>query len=90
VAGVVTLHNLPFMGPDISGILEEYGVKLAQTDLPEWARVMPLPLGLWASDAIVAVSPSYAKEVLTEEFGCGLHDFLKIPPGNLERDLERH
>lgn len=81
VAGVVTLHNLPFMGPDISGILEEYGVKLAQTDLPEWARVMPLPLGLWASDAIVAVSPSYAKEVLTEEFGCGLHDFL-----NLRRD----
>lgn len=78
VAGVVTLHNLPFMGPDISGILDEYGVKLAQTDLPEWARVMPLPLGLWASDAIVAVSPSYAKEVLTEEFGCGLHDFLNL------------
>lgn len=78
VAGAVTLHNLPFMGPDISGILELYGVKLAQTDLPEWARVMPLPLGLWASDAIVAVSPSYAKEVLTEEFGCGLHDFLNL------------
>lgn len=78
VAGVVTLHNLPFMGPDISGILDQYGVKLAQTDLPEWARVMPLPLGLWASDAIVAVSPSYADEVLTEEFGCGLNEFLNL------------
>ncbi len=77
VAGIVTLHNLPFMGPDISGILEAYGVKLAQTDLPEWARVMPLPLGLWASDAIVAVSPGYASEVLTEEFGCGLNGFLQ-------------
>jgi starch synthase len=78
VAGVVTLHNLPFMGPDISAVLENYGVKLAQTDLPEWARVMPLPLGLWASDAVVAVSPSYANEVLTEEFGCGLNDFLQF------------
>ncbi|MDP1546446.1 MAG: glycogen/starch synthase [Anaerolineales bacterium] len=78
VAGVVTLHNLPFMGPDVSAVLENYGVKLAQTDLPEWARVMPLPLGLWASDAVVAVSPSYANEVLTPEFGCGLNDFLQF------------
>jgi starch synthase len=78
VAGVVTLHNLPFMGTDVSAILERYGVNLAQTDLPEWARVMPLPLGLWASDAIVAVSPTYAREVLTPEYGCGLNDFLEI------------
>jgi starch synthase len=77
VASVITIHNLPFMGPDVSPILESYGVKLAQTDLPEWARVMPLPLGLWASDAIVAVSPTYGREILTEEYGCGLDDFLR-------------
>lgn len=77
VAGVVTLHNLPFMGPDISALLNAYGIALAQTDLPEWARVMPMPLGLWASDAVVAVSPGYAGEVLTEEFGCGLNTFLQ-------------
>lgn len=78
VASVITVHNLPFMGPDISTILESYDVKLAQTDLPDWARVMPLPLGLWASDAIVAVSPTYGKEILTKEYGCGLDDFLQI------------
>ncbi len=76
VAGIVTLHNLPFMGSDIGAILESYGIKLAQTDLPDWARVLPLPLGMWASDAVVAVSPGYADEVLTEEFGCGLQEFL--------------
>lgn len=76
VAGVLTLHNLPFMGSEIGAILESYKIKLAQTDLPEWARVLPLPLGMWASDAIVAVSPGYAGEILTEEFGCGLYDFL--------------
>ncbi|MFN3491647.1 MAG: glycogen synthase [Anaerolineales bacterium] len=78
IANVITLHNLPFMGPDVREIMESYGVKLAQTDLPDWARVMPLPLGLWASDAIVAVSPTYGNEILTEEFGAGLYDFLQI------------
>jgi starch synthase len=77
VASVITLHNLPFMGPDASSIIESYGFKLAQTDLPEWARVMPLPLGLWASDAIVAVSPTYGREILTQEYGCGLDEFLR-------------
>jgi starch synthase len=77
VASVITVHNLPFMGPDVSSILESYGVKLAQTDLPDWARVMPLPLGLWASDAIVAVSPTYGREILTQEYGCGLDEFLR-------------
>jgi starch synthase len=76
VASVITLHNLPFMGPDASAIIESYGLKLAQTDLPEWARVMPLPLGLWASDAIVAVSPTYGREILTPKYGCGLDEFL--------------
>lgn len=78
VASLITLHNLPFMGPDVSSILESYGVKLAQTDLPDWARVMPLPLGLWASDAIVAVSPTYANEIRTPEYGCGLDEFLQF------------
>jgi starch synthase len=50
---------------------------LANTDLPDWARVMPMPLGLWASDAIVAVSPTYASEIMHEEFGCGLQDFFR-------------
>ncbi len=78
IASVFTLHNLPFMGADVSAVLERYGIKLAQTDLPEWARVLPLPLGLWASDAIVAVSPTYGKEILTPEYGCGLQEFLQM------------
>lgn len=74
---IVTIHNLPFMGPNVQEILESYGLPLAHTDLPDWARVMPMPLGLWASDAIVTVSPTYAEEILHPEFGCGLQDFLK-------------
>jgi starch synthase len=77
VSALVTIHNLPFLGPDVRSILEDYGLPLANTDLPDWARVMPMPLGLWASDAIVAVSPTYADEILHEEFGSGLQDFFR-------------
>ncbi|HKG54041.1 MAG TPA: glycosyltransferase, partial [Anaerolineales bacterium] len=61
----------------VSDILEAYGLPLANTDLPDWARVMPMPLGLWASDCMVAVSPTYADEILHEEFGSGLQDFFR-------------
>jgi starch synthase len=77
VSSLVTIHNLPFLGPNVKEILQDYGLPLANTDLPEWARVMPMPLGLWASDAIVAVSPTYADEILHPEFGCGLMDFFR-------------
>jgi starch synthase len=77
IASLVTIHNLPFLGPDVKDLLEDHGLPLANTDLPDWARVMPMPLGLWASDAIVAVSPTYASEIMHEEFGCGLQDFFR-------------
>lgn len=77
VASMITVHNLPFLGPDVKDILESYGLPLANTDLPDWARVMPMPLGLWASDSIVAVSPTYADEILHEEFGSGLQEFFR-------------
>jgi starch synthase len=75
---VITIHNLPFLGPDVGEILASYGLPLASTDLPAWARVRPMPLGLWASDAMVAVSPTYAQEIMYDPvFGSGLQDFFK-------------
>jgi starch synthase len=73
---VLTLHNLPYMGADLTGTLAAYGLPVAQSDLPDWARALPLPLGLFSADAVVAVSPTYAEEILTPEFGCGLDAFL--------------
>ena len=80
---VVTVHNLPFLGPDVHQALEAYDIPLAQTDLPNWARLKPMPLGLWSADAIVAVSPTYADEMLSPEYGAGLDEFLKTRRENL-------
>ena len=82
-ASVVSVHNLPFLGPDIDDLLASYDVPLAQTDLPNWARLKPMPLGLWSADAIVAVSPTYADEMLSPDYGAGLEEFLKTRRKNL-------
>ncbi|MFU8826398.1 MAG: glycogen synthase [Brevefilum sp.] len=75
---VHSLHNLPFMGYGIQQSLTDYGLPPSENPLlPEWARHTPLPLGLLHADKIIAVSPHYAEEILTPEFGCGLENFLQ-------------
>lgn len=75
---LLTLHNLPFMGMGAQTALSSYNLPPAKDSaLPEWARHAPLPLGLLYADRIIAVSPHYAEEILTPEYGCGLDDFLK-------------
>ena len=44
--------------------------------LPDWAKLLPLPMGLEKADEIVAVSPTYAEELKEKEFGDGLADFF--------------
>jgi starch synthase len=73
----MTIHNLPYMGGDATDELSAYGFQPLNNEfLPKWALTQPLPLGLWSADAIVPVSPTYAREILTPDFGCGLDPFL--------------
>jgi starch synthase len=81
---VFTVHNLPYMGGDCSDVLSAYGLMPLNDDsLPKWAQTQPLPLGLWSADAIVPVSPTYAREILTPDFGCGLDLYLKTRSNNM-------
>jgi len=74
---VFTVHNLPFMGAGIDAAMEDYGIPPLKDDrLPSWGGYQPLPMGLATADHITTVSPTYAREILTPEFGCGLQDFL--------------
>ena len=76
---VITIHNLAFQGV---GALEDF----VYSSLP-WTEFNPdgaeffgrfnmLKTGLVYSDAITAVSPTYAREIQTEEFGEGLHEVI--------------
>jgi starch synthase len=74
---ILGVHNLPFMGGGTLAGLTEMGIPSSSDfRLPKWARQMPLPMGLVSADRIIAVSPGYAREILTPEFGCGLDSFL--------------
>ena len=75
---LLTIHNLPFNGYGSEFAITELGFPLSSdADLPDWARLTPLPLGISAADQIVTVSPNYAREIQTRDFGCGLHEYLQ-------------
>jgi len=78
---ILGVHNLPFMGGGTQGGLETFDIHPSNDfRLPKWSRYMPLPMGLSTTDRIIAVSPGYAQEILTPEFGCGLDGFLYTCP----------
>jgi len=75
--GVLSIHNLAFLGGGTSPALTAYGFQPSHEPLlPDWAKMLPLPMGIAAADLIIPVSPGYAQEILTPEFGCGLEVFL--------------
>lgn len=78
VKTVFSVHNLGYMGAEAENALLAYGLPpIAEPFYPEWACRQPLPQALWAADSIVAVSPSYAQEIQTPEYGYGLEAFLQ-------------
>lgn len=76
---VLTIHNLPFMGAGTEAAFDAFGLPPSRyPHMPRWARKFPLPLGLQSADRIVAVSPNYAREILSPESGFGLEKLLWI------------
>lgn len=77
---VFTIHNLAYQGvfPRLEALkasieLEE---KLFEgTSINK--KINMLRVGLLYSDYITTVSPTYAKEIQTEELGCNLHEILR-------------
>lgn len=76
---VITIHNLPYLGHGAAEALMEFGLPPAvNSPLPVWAQQLPLPLGIYAADRIIAVSPTYAQEIQTADFGAGLEEYLSL------------
>ena len=80
VASVLTIHNLAFQGNYPLDLAERVGLSsdMAGPDGAEfWGQLSFLKAGIRYADRISIVSPTYAEEVLTARFGCGMEGLLQ-------------
>jgi starch synthase len=82
---MLTIHNLTFQGRAPVSIIQRMGIDLNLCKTLQWEikskQINFLQEAIIHSDIVTTVSPTYAKEILTEEFGCGLHEILRGKEG---------
>lgn len=86
VKTVITIHNMAYQG-----VFWHWDMKLTGLDwslfnwkqMEFWGKMNLLKGGLVFVDALTTVSPRYAQEIQTSEFGCGLEGVLKERAKNL-------
>lgn len=74
-AGVLTIHNLAYQG-----WAERHTLEGAAAFFPHWVHehwVNTMALGIGSADLITTVSPTYAREILTPQYGEGLDGLLR-------------
>jgi len=83
---VFTIHNLLFTGSFDYYQYKDLGLPDSEyhTDGMEFhGRFSMLKAGIRYSDAVTTVSPTYAKEIQTPEYGCGLDGLLRARSSQL-------
>ncbi len=82
----MTVHNLAFQGRFGAGIFGELGLPAAAMSLDGveyYGGVGFLKAGLQAAWAITTVSPTYAQEIRTPDFGMGLDGLVSLRVADL-------
>ncbi len=78
VIALFSIHNLAYMGAGTEDVLTDFGLSpVEDSRLPDWSRHTPLAMALSEADWLSTVSPSYAGEIQTTEFGYGLETLLR-------------
>src|SRR4029078_6457150 len=80
VPAVFTIHNLAVQGLFPTALLRALGVGPELLDiqgLEYWGRISYLKGGINFSERLTTVSPTYAHEILTPEFGFGFDGVLR-------------
>ena len=78
---VFTIHNLAFQGVFPRKSVERLGLSedyFTPEGIEFWGGMNCMKAGIAYSDVVTTVSPTYAKEILLPEFGCGLEGFLQV------------
>ncbi len=79
-ATMFTIHNLAFQGRFSSRLFDSCGLPPEAWNMDGveyYGDFNLLKSGIAYADAVTTVSPSYAREILTEKFGCGLDGMLR-------------
>lgn len=77
---LLAIHNLAYKGAFPADVLQRLAVPAAgraSAAIDCDNQVSFLKAGICAADQIVTVSPTYATEILTAEYGCGLDELLR-------------
>ena len=76
---LMTIHNMAYQGvfgPEIVALFGLPPESFNMLGLEYYGQVSFLKAGLYYSDWVSTVSPTYAKEIQTPEYGCGLEGLL--------------
>ena len=77
---MLTIHNLAFQGNFARAWLERLGIgqeSFSTQQLEFHGQMSFLKAGLVNAGALTTVSPTYAREIQTEEYGCGMDGLLR-------------
>lgn len=75
---VFTVHNMAFQGNFPMDVVPSLGLPSGCRDYVEFhGQMCFLKAGISCADRITTVSPTYAREVLTPELGCGMDGVLR-------------
>lgn len=80
VRSVLTIHNIAFTGPADPGRLHSLRLDPARfhsEGFEFWGGISALKAGLMGADRLTTVSPTYAAELMTPEFGMGLDGVMR-------------
>ena len=80
VRTVMTIHNIAFTGPADAALIPELRLDPVRYDRDGyefWGRISALKAGLMGADRLTTVSPTYAAELMTPEFGMGMEGVMR-------------
>jgi starch synthase len=83
---VFTVHNLAYQGNFDRKVRRSLGISslaFHMDGLEYYGHLSFMKSGLWYSDRLTTVSPTYARQIQTEEYGCGMAGVLRQRRGEL-------
>ena len=86
MTAIFTIHNLAYQGnfpPDWLAPLELGPEMLSMDAMEYWGQISLLKGGIVFSDSITTVSPTYAREIQTKEYGFGFDGVLAARSADL-------